>query len=315
MTYRLREVLVLALLLVATLAAGGSRLAAQEPSNQPLVQRSQEAGQPSGQEPGSKPDTAGRPNPLPEPSAVSTDPRSHVLLRLDCRSRIDRREVTLFANGTVRLRQGPLGKEAMHLGELGPDELAATLDQLRREDLSEVDPDPLTVEGDWVESCLLELDVPGAPNPDPAGDRGRPSMKSPPPVSRPGPDGRIELRFGRFSSLPLALSRVVQVADRLAVVAGMELPPELPVGYKPVRGDILQRADGDHFQVVDFTSDGKGVELEGVDNPLTVYVAVDDIARTFVSLVKHATGLGATPDPVPDSSDSSGDQKPSEGPP
>ena len=308
MRRRRHEILALALLLMV----GGSGVAAQEPSDQPLRQHGLTPAQAPDQAPGESPSATGRPNPLPQPSPISDDPRSHVLLRLDCESRIDRREVTLFANGTVRLRQGPLGKEAMHLGELGPEEMATTLAQLRQEDLSEVDPDPLTVEGDWVESCLLELDVPKPPKPDPAGDRGRPSMESPPPASRHGPGGRLELRFGRYSSLPLALSRVVQVADRLAVVAGKELPPGLPVGYEPVRGDILERADGDRFQVVGFTADGKGVELEGLDNPLTLYVATADIAHSFVSLVKHATGLGATPDPVPDSAR---DRKPPEGPP
>ncbi len=275
----------LTLALVVSWATAIGTAAAQEPSDRPA--------------PPPLPAHSARPLPLPEPSPASSDPRSHVLLRLDCVSRIDRQEVTLFGNGTVRERKGPPGQEVMHLGELGPDELETTLDELRQNDLSEVEPDPLTVEGDWVESCLLELDLPRPPEPDPAGDRGRPSMESAQTSSKSGSGAPLELRFGRYSSLPLALSRVVHVADRLAGVAEKELPPALPVGYEPATGDVLERADGTHFQVVGFTSDGKGVELEGVDTPLTVYVAKGDVARTFVGLVRRGTGPGDLRDEGP----------------
>ncbi len=273
-------VLVLILLLAGPLTGP---ICGQEPSDRPPPPA------PSGR--------TGPPLPLPASSWSSSDPRSQILLRLDCASRIDRHEVTLFGNGTVRLRKGPRGREVMHLGEVGPDELAATLDELRADNLSDVEPDPLTVEGDWVESCLLELDLPEAPAPDPAGERGRPSMESAPASPGEGSGGHspLDRRFGRYSSLPLALSRVVQVADRLAQVAEKELPPGLPPGYEPARGDVLERTDGAHFQVVGFTSDGKGVELEGVDNPLTVYVASGDLARTFVGVVTRASRFGEGP--------------------
>lgn len=277
-----RGALVPLLLLAAGALLPAGPLAGQEPVDRP---------------PPPPPSESGPPRPLPPPSS-STDPRSHILLRLDCSSRIGRREVTLFGNGTVRLRKGPRGQEEMRLGELGPDELAATLDQLREDDLSEVDRDPLTVEGDWVESCLLELDLPEAPVPDPAGARGRPSMSA---AASPGSgaDKPLEIRFGRYSSLPLALSRLVQVVDRLAQVAEKELPPGLPPDYEPAPGDVLERADGAHFRVVGFTLEGKGVELEGEDNPLTLYVATGDLPRIFVSVVSSSDGPRGTPDQPP----------------
>ncbi len=269
----------IALVLLAAAGAGGAAgpLAGQEPSDRPAE---------------APPAVTRPPAPLPTASPASSDPRSHVLLRLDCASRVGRREITLFGNGTVRSRSGPPGHEEMRLGEIGPDELAATLDQLGQEDLSEVDPDPLTVEGDWVESCLLELDLPRPAAIDRAGERGRPPMG---PAGSSGSGGRLELRFGRYSSLPLALSRVVQVADRLGEVAEKELPPGLPVGYEPRRGDVLARADGARFEVVGFTSDGKGVELEGVDNPLTLYLASGDLPRSFVGLVSRSSRFEVPP--------------------
>ncbi len=96
-------------------------------------------------------------------SATATDPRSRVLLASDCRTETARREVTLFANGTIRIRTGRGATREMRLAELGRSELeayVARLDEIEFDDLASSSPG---LEGDWVEDCRLVLDLPGAP--------------------------------------------------------------------------------------------------------------------------------------------------------
>ncbi|HVS01486.1 MAG TPA: hypothetical protein VMT16_01840, partial [Thermoanaerobaculia bacterium] len=65
--------------------------------------------------------------------------RSHAVYDLTCASELGRRQVTLFANGTIRLRD-QVGKIAeMRLGELTRGELEGYLRRMAEEDLSEVD--------------------------------------------------------------------------------------------------------------------------------------------------------------------------------
>ena len=188
------------------------------------------------------------------------DPRTVVVLDLDCSSELGRRAVTLFANGTVRLRDGRRGGEKVYLAELSPEELAGTLRRLAAEDLDETDASAGGPEGEWVERCRLDLALAG---------------------QKPASFG-----FARYASLSLALSRVVAVAQELgdraqAAQAGAH---RLPPGYVPRRGDVLERRDGARFRVVGLTSDRRGVELVGVDQPLLVYVSRDDLAGEFVAL-------------------------------
>lgn len=194
--------------------------------------------------------------------ALPGDLRSLVVLRYDCASDIGRRELTLFGNGTVRLFDGPPGEEEMELGELDPDALDGVLARLASEDLSEAPARYPGVEGDWVERCVLELPL------------------------RDG-DGPASFRFSRYSSLPLELSRVVAVAEELVAVAAGERGKGLPHDYAPRPGDVLRREDGARFKVVGFTSDEKGVELEGLDVPLTLYLAPDALADRFVEVVSR----------------------------
>jgi hypothetical protein len=196
---------------------------------------------------------------------LGQDPRSVVVLRFECASDIGRREVTLFGNGTVRLWDGPPGEEEMLLGELEPEALDGTLARLAAEDLSEVPPEIHGVEGDWVEACVLEI----------------PWL-----VERPGAGGGAPptFRFSRYGSLPLALSKVVAVAAELAEVAEGDRGQGLPPGYEPRRGDVLVRVDGVRFRVVQLTADGKGVELQGLEQPLVLYLAPDALAEMFEAL-------------------------------
>src|SRR5215217_1069964 len=69
--------------------------------------------------------------PVPLPAAPPASDRSTEVVRLECASDLGRREVTLFGNGTVRLREGLRGKEeALGLAELDPAELAGALARL-----------------------------------------------------------------------------------------------------------------------------------------------------------------------------------------
>ena len=192
--------------------------------------------------------------------------RSRVLARLDCFNSLHRRELTLFANGTLRLKAGRPGEEGMSLAELGPKELESALALLAEIDLSETDPATAGPEGELVERCLLELKLP---------DRAP-----------------VERRFKRFDSLPLALGRALTVLDGLAT--GMAEPrggpgdrrrPGLPVGYEPEPGDLLRHADGTLYEVIAFTADGQGVELQGVDQPLTLYLSRGRLGGEIVELV------------------------------
>jgi hypothetical protein len=187
------------------------------------------------------------------------DPRTVVLLRQDCRTSLGRREVTLFGNGTVRVRQGSADAPQMLLGEYSPEEVAAFQRRLAELDFSETDPRESAVEGDWVERCTLEL--PGA--------RG----------------ATLRFEFGRFGSHSLALAAALRVVEDVASRAAIESARRgLPPGYEPRTGEILVRQDGIRFLVVGRTADGKGIELLGVEQPLTVYVLIAELRREFVAV-------------------------------
>jgi len=182
--------------------------------------------------------------------------RGDVLLRRDCRSAIAREEVTLFGNGTVRLRSGPRGEERMVLVEVTRDEVESLVAALRAEDFTEAGAGSAGPEGDWVESCLLELPVlaevaAGAAAPgevasggeerpdaedatgsgsDPAGAGGDPRHREAAPTSdaparpegslgpgRPSGDRpATRFQYGHLDSLSLPLARVVALVDELA---------------------------------------------------------------------------------------------------
>ncbi|MEZ5314475.1 MAG: hypothetical protein R2862_13015 [Thermoanaerobaculia bacterium] len=55
----------------------------------------------------------------------------------------------------------------------------------------------------------------------------------------------------------------------------------LPADYTPRRGDVLLRRDGVAFEVVEFTAVGEGIELRGVVDPLTIYIAKSDLRNLF----------------------------------
>ncbi len=193
------------------------------------------------------------------PALAQSDPRSTVLLHLDCASGLGRRELTLFGNGTLRLRRTTAGAQPLVLAELAPEELAAVVERLGELDLSEVEDVSEGPEGEWIERCAVELAVPGA--------------------------ARRTCRFGRSAALSLGLGRLVQLAEQLAARAEASLGGRLlPPDYLPRRGDVLRRADGRRFAVVGLTADGHGVELEGLDDPVVIFVPAGAMAQEFLAL-------------------------------
>lgn len=254
-------------------------LLAQEPSDPPPAPPHRPAyGAPPPADPGARHGV--RPDIRPDGTAPTDDPRSAVLLSRVCESDLDREELTLFANGTVRLFQGPPGEEEMALGELAPDELRTYADRIREENLDETDTRSRGPEGSWVSDCRLELHYDAMERwigPPPVGDGGE---------RAPRPVGDAVYSYRRFDTFSLALSRVVGWVDGIALRVDRAVGRgRLPDGYRPRRGDVLRRADGVLFRVERPTASKGGWELQGVDQPLTLYLLEDDVPKLFVELV------------------------------
>ena len=115
-------------------------------------------------------------------------------------------------------------------------------------------------EGAWIERCELRLQLPGK------------DLQT--------------YHFGQYDPLPLNLSHVVRIAEELEKkVPVVKERDDLPANYEPRPGDVLKHAgDGNRFRVVSFTSDNKGVELEGIDQPVEMYITKDKAAYNKVRL-------------------------------
>lgn len=203
-----------------------------------------------------------------EEAAVPPDLRSTELLRYHCRSTaFGIREVTLFANGTVRYRFGPPDAPRMELLELGPLELDAYLVRLSEEDPTDEDPqveaaEDEVVEGAMVARCALDLSLPDQP--------------------------AEHHTFTEYDLKALRLGRLLRVAEELEIrLRPVREPVRLPSGYEPRYGDVLRSRRGVHFRVVGFTLDDSGVELDGIDQPLRIYVRKEDLAGEFVALISR----------------------------
>ncbi len=198
-------------------------------------------------------------------SDLNRDERSIERLRIDCRSELSRRDITLFANGTIRLRQGPWERQEMFLEELGPEEMTTYLKQLVRIRRSEEFPEPqldgrFTLEGQWLKACRLTVETPG--------------------------DAPMTYVFGPLELQPLPIGQLIQLADELAgFTRAMEAPERLPVGYEPEIDDVLRGRDGVLYRVVSPTDDGEGVELESLMEPFIVYHRIEDLPELFATKV------------------------------
>jgi hypothetical protein len=195
-------------------------------------------------------------------------PRSVVLERR-CHSQIGSSSVTLFERGAVRIgsRSGDT-PEIVSVRELSPNDLEGYHNRIRQLDLEEV---PLanqvgrTTDGDWIEACELTVQLPGT-------------------VPRTWAWNTLDTR-------PLALASLDRIVDELGVGAEMLRATRLPQGYDPAPGDQLRRVDGRLFRVVTKTSDEMGVELQGVDDPLVMFVPIGQMGEEFVELVQLAAPL------------------------
>lgn len=200
---------------------------------------------------------AGRP-------AGGEDARSKEILRMDCHSAVGQRDVTLYANGMVRVRRGPEARDGIELLQLDAKAFDGVKHRLAKEDLSESDAQRIEAGGLDVETCTVRL-----------------WLKE---------DSETTFTFQPFDALSLAQSHVVAIVQELAQLA--ESTPQvhgLPSEYMPRPGDVLRRINGALYQVIGMTSDGKGVELEGVDQPFELYVALKDLRQEFVDVV-HREG-------------------------
>ena len=196
------------------------------------------------------------------PGTLQADDASTELLRRDCSNRLGRNEVTLFANGTVRLREWQDERQSMRLAEVGRDEVEAYVRRLAAANLSEVKETPGGVAGEWVERCELALSLPGAP--------------------------ARRFRYGRLDTHPLGLADLLRIAEELAQRA-LESPMAggLPADYVPRAGDVLLRVDEIEFEVVGRTADGRGIEVRGKVQPLSMYLTIDELQRQFVRIVRR----------------------------
>jgi hypothetical protein len=191
---------------------------------------------------------------------AAVDDRSLEIVRYDCLTDTTRHEITLFGNGTVRVRDGLIKHEWMGLAELGPDELQGFVNRLSEEDLAESVSPEKGVDGNWVERCELRLQLP---------DKGLRTF-----------------HFGHYDPLGLTLSRVVRIAQELGEKVQLTTDAAaLPVDYVPEVGDVLKRVgDGARFRIVSFTSDMKGIEFQGIDVPLVMYIPKDQVRQQFTIL-------------------------------
>lgn len=190
-------------------------------------------------------------------AAAEEDPRSRVLLRSSCETEASARELTLFANGTVRLREGMGATRTMRLSELGDSELRAYINRLEDIAFDDLAPQAKGIEGDLVERCELELELPE--------------------------EEPKELVYGQFDSIPHGFRHVLLVVDDLLLVAQSErLAGERVRAFEPELGDfVVRRRDSARFEVVGFSIEGTGVEIRGIDQPVTIYILKDQLLTEF----------------------------------
>ncbi len=207
--------------------------------------------------------------------AAAADDRSTVRFEYVCKSDLGGRDVTLFANGTVRLREGLWEHRELYLDELLPEELASALRRLddihRGADRRSTSLPTAVVTGRWVESCEIRLALPEAEE--------------------------WSYRFSNYEVRPLELASLIQVAEDLAEnTQPLTVRDRMPAGYRPRSGDVLRTAEGERFRVMGLTTDGRGVELQGLDSPLLIFVALDALGEAFAALEPPGRPAARAPD-------------------
>lgn len=214
----------------------------------------------------------------PAPIPKVAEPRSWELFRHRCGSSLGSRELTLFLDGTLRLRVRDKEGEEIRLGQLDPARLSRTYGGLRtieerigREAKEWSKGGPAHgFSGEFLQECEVELRLP---------DREREIFE-----------------FSPLEIPPLWLGQLRQLAEDLAGATELLQNRGLPRDYEPRNGDLLRRRDGVVFRYVGTTSDGKAWILEQVGQPLTTYYPVAERDQIFVGLVASRTG--SLPPPV-----------------
>lgn len=199
-------------------------------------------------------------------SALAENARSIVLFRRDCRTAWGSRDFTLFANGTLRYRLRRDEAVSMWLAELARDEVSAFAARLAEPTLRETDSHYRTLVGDLVETCTLQLALPGRP--------------------------LQQFEFDAHTPLSLDLDHVLKVVAELEGRIDLSTPPEgserLPIDYQPRAGDVLVRAgDGALFRVMGRTQDGQHWELQGLEQPVSLFEGGTDLSRRFSALLER----------------------------
>ena len=194
---------------------------------------------------------------------LGLDLRSVERFRWQCTNELGRRDVTLFGNGTVRLRTGPVGAQELQLDELTQEELLDYLARLSRihrarelhhdmagaENFGQID-------GELGASCQLVLRLPDL--------------------------ATVALTMPRLEVPQLGVAQLIEIADELAAFTRpIDRPRQVRADYVPRNGDQLRRKDGLHFRVIGPTSDGGGVELEGLQEPIRIYYRLVDLPLLF----------------------------------
>ncbi len=191
----------------------------------------------------------------PEPEG---DPRSIERLRYQCRNELGRRDITLFGNGTLRVREGLFESERMDLAELAPEDLRQALADLALEDPTDgIDSVAWSgdVGGPFVEQCSMRVQLPGR--------------------------NAITYSFARHDVLPLRIQRWIGLAERWAEQAKPSRPG-LPKDYDPSFGDILVDDLDQRYRVQFRTPDGAGIELVGLEQPVRMIIPISALGERFV---------------------------------
>jgi hypothetical protein len=192
----------------------------------------------------------------PDPVSPPRDPRTVIVVRENCTSRLAIQDLTLFANGTLRLRQGEVATPTMILHELTPDRLRQYVDRLARVELGDAEANASGPQASWDEVCTLELELPGR---------------------EPRRFRYERLAAGDYGTI--GVRRIVE--DLLDEIEESASPSEIPASYRPRTGDRLERNDGVVFEVDGMTTDNKGVQLTSVDGRFTMFVPLERVPWEF----------------------------------
>ncbi len=194
--------------------------------------------------------------------ALATSDRSTLLLDYECHRSNSETRLTLFGNGTLRLKETPPGlAERMFLHDLLAEQLEGFRNRLEAVDLREIESLALHLrrDGELTETCSIELNR---------------------------REGQVRFSYQVQDALPLGIDNVLFVVRDLLDVMDESGRSNVPKEYEPEVGDILERKDGNHFRVVGLSTLMEGIELQGVDQPMVLYLQRKELRGEFVRVVE-----------------------------